>query len=232
MKIRDLLLTLMVGMSVVMNVQAKSQAEIIEAAKKFTVLVTQEGLLARHSRGSGVLLDETHVLTCFHLLESPQDELFVYTYPLGKVYKARPDVVDQKNDLAILVLDSSATVRVKPIIQTKVTVGETVYTIGNSLGAMNWRISKGIITGSERSYLMTDAMGQHGDSGGPWINEKGEIVALTSWGYDEAPGMMGGVSGKTLYIFTDYYFHPEKLMKKFMEMLFGIKSSTGTAKGK
>lgn len=207
---------------------AKTQQEIIENAKKFTVLVTQEGLLARHSRGSGVLLDETHVLTCFHLLESPSDELFVYTYPLGKVYKARPDVVDQKNDLAILVLDSSATVRVKPVIQTKATTGDTIYVIGNSLGSMNWRVSKGIITGRERSFLMTDALGQHGDSGGPWINEKGEVVALTSWGFDEFPGMMGGISGQNIYTFTDFYFHPEKLMKKLMEMLFGVHKSTGT----
>lgn len=206
----------------------KSQQQIIENAKKFTVLVTQEGLLARHSRGSGVLLDETHVLTCFHLLESPSDELFVYTYPLGKVYKARPSVVDQKNDLAILVLDSSATVRVRPVIQTKVTVGDTIFVIGNSLGGMNWRVSKGIITGRERSYIMTDAMGQHGDSGGPWINEKGEVVALTSWGFDEYPGMMGGISGKEIYPFVDYALHPEKLIKKIMEMLFGISKSTGT----
>lgn len=205
----------------------KTQQEIIENAKKFTVLVTQEGLLGS-GRGSGVLLDETHVLTCFHMLATPQDELFVYTYPFGRVYKARPDVVDQKNDLAVLVLESSATVRVKPVIQTKVTVGENIYVIGNALGGMHLQVRKGIISGKERSYLLTDAMGQHGDSGGPWINEKGEIVAITSWGFDGIPGIMGGIAGKDVYKFTDYYFHPEKLMKRLMEMLFGVNVSTGT----
>lgn len=206
---------------------AKTQQEIIENAKKFTVMVTQEGLLGR-GRGSGILLDETHVLTCFHMLDTPQDELFVYTYPLGKVYKARPGMVDKKNDLAILILESSATVRVKPVIQTKVTEGENIYVIGNALGGMSLQVRKGIISGKERSYLLTDAMVQHGDSGGPWINEKGEVIGLTSWGFDHAPGITGGIAGKEIYPFVDYTLNPEKFMKKMMEVLLGIAKSTGT----
>jgi len=205
----------------------KTQQEIIDNAKKFTVLVTQEGLLGR-GRGSGILLDETHVLACFHMLDTPQDELFVYTYPFGKVYKARPGMVDQKNDLDILILESSATVRVKPVFQMKVTEGETIYVIGNALGGMHLQVRKGIISGKERSYLLTDAMVQHGDSGGPWINEKSKVVALTSWGFDNAPGITGGISGKNIYPFVDFALHPEKMIKKLMEMLFGVAKSSGT----
>lgn len=200
----------------------KSREEIVEAGKKFTVLVTNEGLLGG-GRGSGILLDERHVLTCFHMVKTPKDELFVYTYPFGKVYKAHVDQVDRANDIAFLVLDSSAVVRVKPVFQTKVQDGESLTVIGNALGSMKWMVTSGIVAGSERGDILTDAMVQHGDSGGPWLNAKGEIVAMTDWGFDGTPGITGGISGAVLAEQVDYYQHPEKLIAKLMEALFGTK---------
>lgn len=201
---------------------AKPRPAMVENAKKFTVLVTNEGILGG-GRGSGILLDAHHVITCMHMGESYKDEFFVYTYPFGAVYKARVDGVDSSNDLMFLVIEATVPVRVKPVFQTKVEDGEPVTIIGNALGSMKWLVGSGIISGRERDYLLTDALVQHGDSGGPWLNEKGEIVAISDWGLAGIPGVSGGISGEKIATTVDYYLHPEKLMQKLMEALFGVK---------
>lgn len=201
---------------------AKPRQAMVENAKKFTVLVTNEGILGG-GRGSGVLLDAHHVLTCMHMGASFKDEFFVYTYPFGAVYKARVDSVDSSNDLMFLVIETTVPVRVKPVFQTQVQDGEPITIIGNALGSMKWLVGSGIISGRERDYILTDALVQHGDSGGPWLNEKGEIVALSDWGLRDIPGISGGISGAKLAEAVDNYQHPEKLMAKLMEVLFGVK---------
>jgi S1-C subfamily serine protease len=190
-------------------------ADRVENAKKFTVLVTNEGIFGA-GRGSGILLDERHVLTCFHMMRSPKDEMLVYTYPMGAVYKAHVDAWDASNDIAFLVLDSSAVVRVKPVFRTTVRDGEPITVIGNALGSMKWLVAHGIVSGQERGDILTDAAVQHGDSGGPWINEQGEIIAMTDWGLEKTPGISGGISGAVLAQAVDRYQHPERAMAELL----------------
>lgn len=202
-------------------VYAKPRPAMVENAKKFTVLVTNEGILGG-GRGSGILLDAHHVLTCMHMGASYKDEFFVYTYPFGAVYKARVDSVDSSNDLMFLVIDATVPVRVKPVFQTVVHDGEPVTIIGNALGSMKWLVGSGIISGRERDFLLTDALVQHGDSGGPWLNEKGEIVAISDWVLRDIYGVSGGISGEKIVQTVDNYQHPEKLLAKLMATLFGV----------
>jgi len=122
--------------------EAKNHQTVVENAKKFTVLVTNEGLLGG-GRGSGILLDATHVLTCMHMMRSAKDEMFVYTYPFGAVIKAHVTNVDADDDLALLTLESSATVRVKPVFQVTYHDGDSITVIGNALGGMSWYVTGG-----------------------------------------------------------------------------------------
>lgn len=211
------------------TVFCKTQEQVIENAMKFTVMVTNEGFTGSGARGSGVLLNETTVLTCFHMLEAPDDTLYIYTYPFGQVIKAHPDMVDRARDIAFLKLETPVRMRVKPVFQTKVALGEHVYAIGNALGAMQWTVSSGIISAKERGFILTDMQINPGNSGGPWINEKGEIVGLTDWRIGpmkHIPGIAGAIDGKVLYDHVDDYLHPEKLMARFMAALFGVSVST------
>lgn len=174
----------------------------IEAEKKLTVLVTNEGFLGG-GRGSGILMDETHILTCAHMADSFKDELFVYIYPLGVVSRASIENVNMAADLMLLKLEKPVKVNVKPVFQSKVEDGEPITVVGNALGSMKWYVTRGVISGHERDYLMTDAAINHGNSGGPWFNEKGQIVAITDWGIDKerdyvTPGISGGISAKTV----------------------------------
>jgi S1-C subfamily serine protease len=180
---------------------ARSEEKPFVRVRDLTVLISIDGLEGS-GRGTGVLLDQTHVLTCAHMVNSPDDEFFIYTYPMGKVIKAHADSTDAHDDLAILVLESSATLKAfpPPVFQEKVEEGDNVTVIGNALGSMKWLVTRGVISGWEKQWLVCDANIQHGNSGGPWVNDKGEIVAMTDWMIDPKEGSIisGGISAKAI----------------------------------
>lgn len=169
----------------------------IENMKKMTVLITSEGFLAG-GRGSGILIDSMTVLTCAHMASAVDDEFFIYTYPFGVVTKAYVLDVDMANDLLTLRLEKPVKLSVKPVFQPKIEDGDNITVVGNTAGAMKWYVTRGIITGRERAYLMTDAQVHPGNSGGPWFNDKGEIVGISDWGLRRFPEIAGGVSSKTI----------------------------------
>lgn len=181
----------------------------VQKGRPLTVLISNEGFTGV-GRGTGILLDSTHVLTCAHMALSPDDTFLVYTYPMGNVVKASLEASAKQFDLAILVLDSSVTFHTAPVFQEKWQEGDSVTIIGNSLGGMHWFVSKGIISGEDKGYLLTDALVNPGNSGGPWVNDKGEIVAMTDWRYgpsegEHYPGIAGGVSATTINQFLSVY---------------------------
>lgn len=108
---------------------------------------------------------------------------------------------DYSNDLAVLELtDGAFYMPYRPTFQEKYVVGEPITIIGNILGSMRWFVGYGIISGDmDDKFLLTDGLVLGGDSGGPWINEKGEIVAISDFGFEENGqplGINGGVSAK------------------------------------
>lgn len=191
-------------------------------AQALTVLVTNEGFLGG-GRGSGVLVDKNHVVTCAHMVESMKDEVFVYTYPLGKVTKAHAEYIDVGNDLMLLVLDTPVDSKNFAKFEEKTFEGEPITIVGNALGSMKWLVSRGIVAGTEREYLLTDAEINPGNSGGPWVNESGYVVAITDWGITvpRGPGVTGGITAKKIKAMFKAYQASKNFMKMFSK-LFGI----------
>lgn len=181
-----------------------ANAAAIRDEQSQTVLVSNEGFVS-HGRGSGILLDETHVLTCAHMLKSPKDELFVYTFPLGSVIIARPEFVDRGADLAVLKLVQPVVVSRYPTFEHHFALGDPLTIVGNALGSMKWAITSGIISSVDPTYLYSDARINHGDSGGPWFDKDGNIVALTDFMIlpDEGPGIAGGISAAVIEDFLE-----------------------------
>lgn len=198
--IKQLLLVLGVAFLVCLVAKAAPVESPLDIERNMTVLVTNVGMEGMGA-GTGVVLDNTHVLTCFHMANRPNDDFMVYTYPLGRVLPAHIEGGDKGHDLLILVLDSSVPVAHTPVFQEASEVGEPVTVIGNALGGMQWFVTKGIISGFSQGFVLTDALINPGNSGGPWFNDKGEIVALTDWGIgplEHIPGMAGGISAKAI----------------------------------
>ncbi len=69
----------------------------------------------------------------------------------------------------------------------KVQVGEKVVAIGNPLG-LQFSVSQGIVSGVHRTgpskveaYIQTDAALNPGNSGGPLVNKKGEVIGINNF---------------------------------------------------
>ena len=192
----------------------------IEKAKSQTVLVANVGF-AGMGVGTGIVLDKHHIVTCAHMAKGYDDRLLVYTYPLGRIYEAKVDFVDVPHDVLFLSIAEALPVKSFAVLQPKIDDGDSVTIIGNTLGAMGWYVSRGVISGTEKYYLLTDASINHGNSGGPWFNDKGQIVAMSDWGIgpsDGVVGIRGGISAKQILASMDEH----KKMEKIFSML-GLK---------
>jgi S1-C subfamily serine protease len=195
--------------------------EAIANAKRFTVLISNEGF-EQKSRGTGMLIDSTHILTAAHMIPQNGNEMWVYTFPIHRVLHAKPVFGDSRHDLAVLELDEAVELTRYATFQEKHYDGEPITIIGNILGAMQWYVSYGIISGEWDGYLLMDGTMTHGDSGGPWINEAGEVVGLSDWQLgDEEPSSVvkGGVSAKTINEFLKRWKAPD--LGQILQMLLG-----------
>lgn len=165
----------------------------VHDVQDFTVLISQEGMDSRW-RGSGILLNPTTVLTCAHII--PKDKstknLWIYPYPGDKVVRANLKFINYPQDLALLELTTPAGGHKTPVFARKAEIGEPIVAVGNIKGYMLWFASYGIISGEHDRWVLTDAMIRGGNSGGPWANSKGEIVALTDVAWESDASVIGG----------------------------------------
>jgi len=195
----------------------------IKRAKEFTVLISNEGFY-NGERGTGVLIDATHVLTCAHVVKNIDDDIWIFPYPGRILVKGKPVVFDRSVDLAVLELNRSVPLAHYATFQEMHYDGEPITIIGNMMGSMKWFVSFGVISSDFKGFLLTDGLINGGNSGGPWINEQGEVVALTDWTlvHDNIDrGIHGGVMAKTIHEFLKSWRSPP--LGALLQMLLGSK---------
>ena len=146
-------------------------------------------------RGTGVVIEEG-VITAAHVIEGA-DQINIHTGDGDDtvVYEAEVLFADKVADIALLKVKNEldAEIKLTPAVlnlEFPVQPGTEVYAIGNPLGFTR-TISKGIVSasGTKRGerYLLTDALTRKGNSGGPLVNGKGEVIALVLGNMDTAP---------------------------------------------
>lgn len=175
---------------------AAIDSTIVKRVQDFTLLISNESMEGL-SRGTGVLIDSMTVLTCAHVLgeDHTTKNMWIYPYPGAQVVHAKVKFINLPNDLALLTLDTPVLGHKVPVIARKVEIGEPILVVGNIRGYMMWFASYGIISGEHERWVLTDAVIRGGNSGGPWTNAKGEIVALTDVGWSDSSGREIGISG-------------------------------------
>lgn len=173
----------------------------VRIVQDYTVLISNESMDGI-GRGTGILLSSTTVLTCAHVI--PKDKstknLWIYPYPANQVVRAKLKFINYPKDLALLELATPVPGHATPVFAKTIDVGEPIVVVGNISGYMLWFVSYGMISGEHDRWVLTDATIRGGNSGGPWANAKGEIVALTDvgWVEDGAMTISGGVPVKDL----------------------------------
>ncbi|SEG45321.1 serine protease, S1-C subfamily, contains C-terminal PDZ domain [Bryocella elongata] len=140
-------------------------------------------------QGSGFIIDKDgHILTNNHVIEGAQT--VEVTLSNKKKYKAAVVGVDSNHDLALLQIKGVPDLQPAVLADSKnLMVGQKVYAIGNPFG-FNGTMTSGIIS-AIRSVAMpsgnkiedaiqTDASVNPGNSGGPLLNSRGEVIGVTT----------------------------------------------------
>lgn len=143
--------------------------------------------------GTGFLVSEDGlILTNAHVVADKEADYTVLTND-GKKYKAKVLGRDTLRDLAVVKISDS---KKFPILRLgdsdKLQIGQTVAAIGNALGEFRNTVSVGVISGLRRTVtaqgggqtltlrnvIQTDAAINRGNSGGPLLNLKGEVIGV------------------------------------------------------
>lgn len=133
-------------------------------------------------QGSGFYLDGTSLVVTNHHVVDGADSLAIINNK-NEVYDGNVFVVgsDISNDIIILSLEDKPkdSLTIGDLASTK--IGDKVYAIGSPYGLYN-TISDGIVSGFRDNLIQTTAPVSPGSSGGPLLNEKGEVIGVISSG--------------------------------------------------
>ena len=138
--------------------------------------------------GTGFFITaDGYILTNNHMVEKDKTTSVTVTTLGGKEYDAKIVGTDPGTDLALLKIQAKDMPFAELGDSGLVKVGEWVLAIGNPLG-MEHTVTAGIVsykgrsidTQSYQDFIQTDAAINRGNSGGPLINIKGEVIGINS----------------------------------------------------
>jgi S1-C subfamily serine protease len=172
--------------------------EIDRALAGVVLLVTSlEGGLS--SYGSGIVLDKKgFVLTNLHVLDGAKA---VYALPWDPskpsyaavdgglsrlVFEREKELVpvtlvrgDPVLDLAVVRLDKGTPVVPMTLQTTEPAIGEEVMAVGHPEQNF-WSVTRGQVSGRHQGLIQHDAAINKGNSGGPLLNARGEVVGINT----------------------------------------------------
>jgi serine protease Do len=173
--------------------------------------------------GSGFIVSsDGYILTNNHVIEGSSK----VTVRLlnGREYNARIVGTDKDTDVGVLKIDATGLTPAALGSSDAARVGEWVLAIGNPLGEdLTFTVTQGIVSAKGRAqlnlgdnadrmeirdYIQTDAVINRGNSGGPLVNARGEVI-----------GINAAIASTTGY-FTGYAFAvPIDLARKVMDQI-------------
>lgn len=167
----------------------------VEQAKN-SVVMLEVRTVAGTSLGTGVVISEDgYIATNHHVIENAIS--IRVTFYDGYVIAAEVIGSSENDDLAVIKVNRRGLVPAVFGYSDQCYVGETVYAIGTPAAtSYGWTTTKGIISYKDREVkvydettgeilrrlrlLQTDANVNPGNSGGPLINTRGEVVGIVS----------------------------------------------------
>jgi len=145
--------------------------------------------------GSGFIISaDGYVMTNAHVVDGA-DEVYV-TLTDKREFKAKIIGADVRTDVALVKIEGSNLPRLSFGDSNKLRAGEWVIAIGSPFGLDN-SVSAGIVSAKARDtgdyvpLIQTDVAVNPGNSGGPLINMRGEVVGINSQIYSRSGGYMG-----------------------------------------
>jgi len=145
----------------------------------------------QQSLGSGFVIDKTgHIVTNYHVVQGAKK--INVSFSNGASTKATIVGVDPSSDLAVLKVDASSRALTPLQLGNSDTmrVGDPVVAIGNPFG-LDRTVTAGIVSAIQRAItapngytidhvIQTDAAINHGNSGGPLLNRRGQVIGVNA----------------------------------------------------
>ena len=182
---KKLLAVLLLAGACATTTGAKREAPVSTVGRAFHSTVTLENSIGKVFC-SGVIVEGV-VLTAWHCTDH---DMTIFIGSLGTRWEAKRFRVDRKNDLAVLVpVDGRDLPRGVKMARKAPTWADDVWVIGHPLGEYEYSITKGIVSHPRREHgifnglwFQHDAATLGGNSGGPVLNKRGQLVGITSFG--------------------------------------------------
>jgi len=143
--------------------------------------------------GSGFLVNSSGLIVTNKHVVSQKDVKYKVMLNNGVEFDATVLAEDSVMDIALVKINATGLPYLLLSNSDQIEVGESVVAIGNALGEFKNTVSSGVISGLSRSIvagnkyglsekldevIQTDAAINKGNSGGPLLNLKGEVVGI------------------------------------------------------
>ncbi|MCS6801430.1 MAG: trypsin-like peptidase domain-containing protein [Chloroflexota bacterium] len=156
-------------------------AQIAERVKPAVVQIS-----ANNATGSGMILDNVvNILTNAHVVG--RAATVTVRLSSGRTLQGRVVARDEDRDLAIVRVEAQNLPTVRLGDSTTLRTGDDVIAIGYALNLPGEpSVSRGLVSGirnaqrTDLQYIQTDAAVNPGNSGGPLVNSRGEVVGIVT----------------------------------------------------
>ena len=179
MKLQKVLLSLICVVAVLLALPLSASAIGFTAEEKYnSVFVVTSG----NALGSGFAVGENCIVTNAHVLDNPNN--IVLTTYAGETHSAYLVGYDQDKDIAVLGVKDAKFTPLTVADYKSLNTGDDVYAIG-APKSMAYTLTKGVISAKEREigkykYIQTDAAINQANSGGPLLNDEGNVIGVNT----------------------------------------------------
>jgi S1-C subfamily serine protease len=182
--------------SVLTDLFNRTENSVVQITSQFNATTLRDNAFVGRTTasGSGFVYDnQGHIITNYHVIKG--HKTVDVEFADGNTFKAKVVGIDPSTDLAVLqIADNFSNERLIPLTlgnSSLLKVGQEVAAIGNPFGLQNL-MTQGIISGlgvllptnqtgfSIPDVIVTDVPLNPGNSGGPLLNMRGEIIGINA----------------------------------------------------
>ena len=143
--------------------------------------------LPEYGMGTGFFINRIHVVTNYHVIKNFDSiKIYAYNHPFA-ITDIKIVGYDEEIDIAVIEVMEEIPHDFLQWADIEPYIGDDVYALGHGVSQI-WSLTKGILSYDYRPnpatsfvhYIQTDAVINAGNSGGPVMNEDGDVIGVAT----------------------------------------------------